>query len=65
MLQSGKPANGKNAGLLLKQVLGLTNPDVMKYAKTDITKAEFSILLNVAMDEYNEILAAATYQYHV
>jgi hypothetical protein len=62
LLQSAKPANGKNAGLLLKKVFGLTNLDVTKYATATITKAEFSMLLNMAMDEYNEMLAAATYQ---
>lgn len=62
LLQAVKPANGKNAGLLLKQVFGLTNLEVSKYATATITKAEFSILLNMALDEYNEMIAAATYQ---
>ena len=62
LLQAAKPANGKNAGLLLKQVFGLTNLELSKYATATITKAEFSILLNMALDNYNEMLAAATYQ---
>lgn len=62
LLQAGKPANGKNAGLLLKEVFGLTNLDVSKYTTPAITKAEFCILLNMALDEYNEMLAAATFQ---
>ena len=61
LLQAGKPANGKNAGLLLKEVFGVTNLDVSKYASATITKAEFSILLNMTLDEYNEMIAAATY----
>jgi hypothetical protein len=61
LLQAGKPANGKNAGLLLKEVFGLTDFDVSKYATASITRAEFSILLNMALDEYNEMIAAATY----
>lgn len=61
LLQAGKPANGKNVGLLLKEVLGLTDLDVSKYATATITKAEFSILLNMALDQYNEMLGAATY----
>jgi hypothetical protein len=61
LLQAGKPANGKNAGLLLKEVFGLTDLDVSKYATGTITKAEFSILLNMALDQYNEMIGAATY----
>lgn len=61
ILKAGKPANGKNAGLLLKEIFGLTDLDVSKYATATITKAEFSILLNMALDQYNEMIAAATY----
>jgi hypothetical protein len=62
LLQAAKPANGKNAGLLLKQVFGLIDLDVSQYATTTVTKGGFVILLNMALDEYNEMMAAATYQ---
>jgi len=61
LLQAAKPANGKNMGILIKQVLGLTKIDVSKYAKPTITKSEFVILLSDALDEYNEMIAAAAY----
>ena len=61
LLQAGKPANGKNAGMLLKQVFGLTNINVQKFANLTITKSEFTILFNEALDEYNEMIASATY----
>ncbi len=61
LLHTGKPANGKNAGMLLKQVFGLTNINVQKFANLTITKSEFTILFNEALDEYNEMIASATY----
>jgi hypothetical protein len=61
LMQANKPANGKNIGTLLKQVFGLSYFDVLKYSKAEITKAEFAILLNEALDQYNEKIADAAY----
>ena len=47
--------------MLLKQVFGLTNINVQKFANLTITKSEFTILFNEALDEYNEMIASATY----
>lgn len=60
LLQAGNPANAKHIGILLKQVFGLTTLDVAKFTNPTITKSEFAILLSYALDEYNEMLAAAT-----
>lgn len=59
LLQASKPANGKNAGIMLKQVFGLTNINLSKFTKPTITKSEFVMLLSDALDEYNEMLGAA------
>jgi hypothetical protein len=62
LLDASKPANGKNSGLLLKQVFGIPDSDISKFANLTITKGEFAILLNEALDRYNEMIAAATAQ---
>ncbi len=59
LLQAGKPANGKNVGILLKQVFGLKNIDLSKFTNPTITKSEFVMVLSDALDEYNEMLGAA------
>jgi hypothetical protein len=61
LLQASKPADGKNLGILLIKVFGLKNFDIKKYNKANITKAEFATMLNEALDEYNEMIAAAAY----
>jgi hypothetical protein len=61
LLQANKAAEGKNVGILLIKVFGLKNFDAKKYNKANITKAEFATMLNEALDEYNEMIAAAAY----
>jgi hypothetical protein len=62
LLDARKPANGKNSGVLLKQVFGIPPGEVSKFANLTITKGEFAILLNEALDRYNEMMAAAIAQ---
>ncbi len=62
LLDARKPANGKNSGMLLKQVFGIPPGDESKFASLTITKGEFAILLNEALDQYNTMMAAAIAQ---
>jgi len=62
LLDARKPANGKNSGMLLKQVFGIPPGDVSKFANLTITKGEFAILLNEALDQYNTMMTAAIAQ---
>jgi hypothetical protein len=61
LLQANKAAEGKNVGILLTKIFGLKIFDAKKYNKANITKAEFATMLNEALDEYNEMIAAAAY----